>query len=149
MRKDMAKVLTERPRVGGAVSNKKSFAAANTPRTKRHFKGVKDDLSPKRESMRKRHRYRFGGKEFSDHIQPLRRYLESQAGRPWDKVWSDVCKRLKGNGLQAQHVKDHVKSYVGGIPHSGQTYFRNEEWFRPDTPVYVDKHGILRKGPKQ
>lgn len=141
MRRDMNKVLTERKRAGVKDIGRKPFDKANTPREKSYYKDVELDDRPEKESMTKRHMYY--RKSLTDHIQPLVRYLVSQVGRKWDDVWSDICKVMKGNGLQAQHVKDHVKDYVGGVSHSGKTYY----WRDAESHlVYVDENGVLRKG---
>lgn len=152
MRRDMNKVLITRPRHGGKGGRDHVFDQKNRCRERRYFKGVEVDTSPKWESMRKRHICGGDPKNFSDHLAPLQRYLAAQAGRPWDEVWSDICKVLKGSGLQAQHVKQHVKLEVGGIPHSGETYFPADAWHKPRSGyrqyyVYVDEEGILREAP--
>lgn len=155
MRKDMNKVLTESPRAGGKGPKKRRFDKKSRPR--RCYSEVEADDEPlqeeelalPRESMKKRHKVDGYEKSLTDHIQPLRRFLISQAGRPWNDVWSDICQVLKGNGLQANHVKDHVKDFVGGIPHSGKTQFRPRDWHRTDSwaGLYVDEEGILRHQP--
>ena len=153
MRHDMSKVLTERPRVGKHSSGRGGYEKATSVRRSEHryFKDAKDESAPKRESMRKPHKHRWNGKELTDNIRPLERYLRSQVGRHWNDVWSDVCQVLRGNGLQAAHVKQHVKWLVGGIPHAGESYFRADEWYNPNSwqPVYVDDRGILRKSKKR
>lgn len=148
----MHKVLTTRPRFGGNTTRmRKTFDRKNTPKERCFVPGRKDvidDYSPKRESMRRRHRTDGDSKEFSDHIEPLHRYLRKQVGRPWDDVWSEICQTLKGTGLAAQHVKQHVKWAVDGIPHSGETYFRPEDWHCPrGGVVYVDAEGIVQINP--
>jgi hypothetical protein len=149
MRDDMNKVVIERTRYGGKGGSRKTYDKASLPREKRSFKGVDVDLRPKHESMRKKHRVNGDSKEFSDLLGPLEGYLFSKVGEPWNDVWSDICSVLKGNSLQAAHIKGHVKQMVGGIPHSGETYFRAEDWFAPGNRygrcVYVDEDGILRK----
>jgi hypothetical protein len=149
MRYDMNKVVIERPRYGGKGGSRKTYDKASLPREKRSFKGVDVDLRPKHESMRKKHRVNGDAKEFSDLLGPLEGYLFSKVGEPWNDVWSDICSVLKGNSLQAAHIKGHVKQMVGGIPHSGECYFRAEDWFSPGSRygrcVYVDEDGILRK----
>lgn len=149
MRDDMNKVVIERPRYGGNGGSRKTYEKASLPREKRVFKGVDVDLRPKRESMRKKHRVNGDAKEFSDLLGPLEGYLRSKVGERWDDVWSDICKVLKGNSLQAAHIKGHVKQMVGGIPHSGETYFPPDGHGKPGTRygscVYVDNEGILRK----
>ena len=151
MRDDMHKVVTERRRANGFTAGNK-FEQMNRVRDRRSYRGVEEDFSPKQVSMRRPHIINYGGKEFSDLINPLCRYLQSQNGRPWNDVWSDICKVLKGNGLQANHIKDHVRWYVEGIPHSGMTSFHPDDWYRPSrllgVGVYVDEHGILRRHQK-
>ena len=149
MRYDMNKVVTERTRYGGKGGSRRTYEKASLPREKRSFKGVDVDLRPKQESMRKKHRVNGDSKEFSDLLGPLEGYLFSKVGEPWNDVWSDICKVLKGNSLQADHIKGHVKQMVGGIPHSGETSFRDEDWFSPGSrygqSVYVNEDGILCK----
>jgi hypothetical protein len=149
MRDDMNKVVIERPRSGGKGGPRKTYERASKPREKRVFKGVDVDLRPKFESMRKKHVVNGYEKRFSDLLGPLEGYLFSKVGEPWNDVWSDICKVLKGNSLQAAHIKDHVKQMVGGIPHSGETSFRAEDWFSPGSCygrcVYVNEAGILCK----
>jgi len=42
----------------------------------------------------------------------LRRFLESQAGRPWNKVYSEISEHLKPTSTVQQHVRDHVEDFV-------------------------------------
>jgi hypothetical protein len=142
----MNKVVIERTRYGGKGGSRKTYEKASLPREKRSFKGVDVDLRPKRESMRKKHRVNGDAKEFSDLLGPLRGYLLSKVGEPWDDVWSDICSVLKGNSLQAAHIKGHVKQMVGGIPHSGESYFDGRWHEQGYDPVYVDEDGIVQKG---
>ena len=147
MRKDMHKVTTESTRAGGKYNPDKRGKTLD----KRSKPRIKDDedQSLKQESMRKRHDVAGDTKNFTDNLGPLMRYLESQVGRQWDDVWSDVCQVLRGNGLQANHIKEHVKQAAGGIPHSGMTSFSNEDWFSDSRwymgAVYVNEEGILCK----
>ena len=148
MRSDMHKVVTERSRMYG--HNRSSYYKAIKVKERRYYRGILEDYRPKRESIRTPYRKGHCNKEFSDLIGPLERYLRAQNGRHWDDVWSDICKVLRGNGLQAAHIKGHVKDLVDGIPHSGRTYFPAENWFTPHffgskgTRIYVDQHKILR-----
>lgn len=81
--------------------------------------------------------------EFSDRLAPIERFLQSNRGRPWDKVYSELCKRfdrrtLKGYHLLSAHVDLHM---VGGHKES-------KRWTAayPGTGygAWVDRHGILR-----
>lgn len=145
MRKDMNKVLTERGRVGGNDGQKhdRTYKHKLRVREKQYYKNIELDERPTKESMRRRHVRGGSTKEPAYHAKPLKRYLLSQVGRKWDDVWSEICQATKGYTLQAQYAKN----YVGGIPHSGQTYFTPEDWWNPRRSlVYVDEDGILRKG---
>jgi hypothetical protein len=96
MRKDMWKVIVERPRGGGEVS-------------KGRYRNVPiEDLSAF-EGMRRPHRER---KALNENLSPLRRYLRSQVGRPWDKVYADICANLRPESTVQQHVRDHVTDFV-------------------------------------
>lgn len=157
MKRFFSKELIERPRVGHEKKYKDTRRGTRSslegflrPRQKFLAGELEDyeDYGPRKVGMLGSHRgARMGTKQFNDLISPLRRWLVRQVGRPWDDVWSEICQTLKGNGLQANHVKDHVRFEVGGIPHSGRTYFKPEDWFTDQRRlVYVDARGILRKG---
>src|SRR5439155_17170159 len=47
-----------------------------------------------------------------EHLGPLRRYLLAQVGRPWDKVFSEICERVNRNSAVQDHIRDHVADYV-------------------------------------
>ncbi|MGP1385658.1 MAG: hypothetical protein ACTS2F_18990 [Thainema sp.] len=51
-------------------------------------------------------------KYFSDHLAPLRRYLRSQVGQPWNDVYSKLCQQLDTSTLSGQHILSHVWHYV-------------------------------------
>jgi hypothetical protein len=102
MRADMAKVIVERPRFGSRCRG-----AAKGYR-KRSRPGRWDNL-PAREGIKRRSG---GTKVLNEHLGPLRRYLLAQAGRPWDKVFSEICARVNRNSAVQDHVRDHVTDYV-------------------------------------
>ena len=152
MRRDMNKVLIERTRRGGRGKQRKVYekACRSQKRYRDEAYGIAVDDAPQKVSMRRPHVINGNYKEFSDLLSPLVRFLRANAGRPWNDVWSEICKVMKGNGLQADHVKGHVKQYVGGIPHSGIRYYGYmvDVWApNSSDPVYVDSNGILRKNP--
>lgn len=113
MRQDMARVIVERPRVGGGY-------------TKGQNKNCRDleDL-PTRESMRRRHKER---KELNENLAPLRRYLERNVGRPWNKVFSEICEHIRVTSAVQKHVRDHVQWEVETntfLGDDGRVYDRN------------------------
>ena len=75
MRPDMHRVLVTRPRLGGQVRRK---------RRKHRFKDM-----PSHVGMKRTHAFaKADMKMLNEHLQPLRRYLHAQVGRPWDKVFA-------------------------------------------------------------
>src|SRR5437762_147683 len=103
MREDMAKVLVERPRLRGCALNKpKSYW--------RELYGIATEDQPKRESIKRR--WWGGQKYFNEHLGPLRRFLDSRLGRPWNDVFSEICERINRNSVVQNHIRTHVEQYV-------------------------------------
>jgi hypothetical protein len=106
MRADMGKVLVERPRLGRWNGDsrpgkgygkllRRHFAAGNSP--------------PSREGMKRRHT---NTKSFNEHLGPLRRFLDANVGRPWDKVYSEICKHVDRGNVVQNHILTHLFQYV-------------------------------------
>jgi hypothetical protein len=102
MRKDMSRVTVERPRLGGGRGRKGRV-------------GAPDDL-PKQEGMRRRHVLSGDCKMLNENLSPLRRYLERQVGRPWNKVYSEMSRHLRADSTVQQHVRDHISDFVAVRP---------------------------------
>jgi hypothetical protein len=117
MRPDMAKVIVERPRYG-------SWMRGASKGYRRALQRMGEDGLPHREGIKRR--YRGGTKSLNEHLGPLRRYLDAQVGRPWDKVFSEICAHIDRASAVQDHVRDHVAQYVvthvvliDGVPCSG------------------------------
>jgi len=93
----MHKVVVERPRGGQAW-------ARQFPRPRRNF----DDL-PAHEGIRRPHVHR---KWLTDLLGPLRRWLHSQVGRPWNDVYSEACAVIKPDSIIRAHIKTHLLEFV-------------------------------------
>jgi hypothetical protein len=132
MRKDMAKVIVERPRI-------RPF---NTRKGRRQAL----EHMPVREGMRRAAAARGERKELNENLAPLRRYLERQVGRPWDKVYSEIAEHLRADNAVQQHVRDHLKDFVAVKPrriNAGWRTIGRSLWYQP---LYVDPvTGILRR----
>lgn len=106
MREDMSKVVIERPRWGHSLPSKKTGQ-----RLRRYDPGHEYEDSPKRLSGRAK--YPKGAtKEFSDFLTPLERFLQSSLGKPWDKVYSELCQHLDKRKTTGRHVFQHLELYV-------------------------------------
>lgn len=103
MRADMAKVIVERPRLGARMRGAgKGYA--------RSLQRIALEDRPYREGIKAHSR---GGTKFlNEHLGPLRRYLDAQVGRPWNKVFAEICAHINRNSVVQDHVRDHVEDYV-------------------------------------
>ena len=98
MRKDMSKVIVERPRLGGGLTRK--------------GRALDTDLLPQKQGMRKPHVKGWNNKELNENLAPLRRFLVSKIGQHWDNVYSEICENLRATNTVQQHVRDHIADFV-------------------------------------
>ena len=108
MRKDMYKVIVERPRRGGRYSSERR--PSSDP-----------EDQPQHESLKFRHHSR---KWLNENLNPLRRYLGRQVGRRWDEVYSELCANIDRRNTVQQHIHQHLEDFVAlkvqaidGVPH--------------------------------
>jgi hypothetical protein len=144
MRGDMSKVIVERPRWGGSRERRRG-------RVKMRERGNPED-APVRESIGKGRRT----KGFNENLAPLKRYLLSQVGRPWDRVYAEICANLRLSSTVQRHVLQHLRDMVvlgvvmdGRTPRSAMS--GREIWAAANAwrwIVYVcPKTGLLRRTP--
>lgn len=103
MRADMAKVIVERPRLGGGLRRPKGIRK----RERLAFAGMVSNYEGIRRPWRGGYR-----KMLNEHLGPLRRYLQSQVGRPWNKVHSEISQHLRLDSAVQSHVLDHLDDFV-------------------------------------
>jgi len=140
MRNDMYKVIVERPRAW-----KGGYRSAVQRR---------DDLDgPVHLGMRAG----YAGRILNENLAPLRRYLRSQVGRPWNKVYSEISAGIDRRNTVQQHIHEHIDGFIAidvGIrdgqlvdlrfPERYGTRFRG---LRQE--LYVDPHsGLIRVNEK-
>jgi hypothetical protein len=140
MRRDMPKVIVERARSGaGKLRNRKP---------------VRDDdeLLPSKIGVKRDARERGGYKMLNENLNPLKRYLNSQVGRPWNKVWSEICANLKPTNTVQQHVRDHIPDFVAinTLLKDGEIWVQHRWAAGPlkdsHVKLFVDpKSGLLRR----
>jgi hypothetical protein len=92
MRADMFKVIVERPRRGHHSAGK--------------LKVPRDDRT-KMPNGRGR-----GTKGLNENLKPLERFLRGNAGRPWSKVYAEICQGLSVRSAVQKHVRDHLSGLV-------------------------------------
>ena len=131
MRADMSRVIVERPRRGGIDRRGRALPS--------------DDL-PQHEGMRRPHHLAGDWKGLNENLAPLRRYLECQVGRPWDKIYSEIATHLRVDNTVQQHVRDHLRDFVAVKPRRHNGLYANPFSGLWRQPLYVDeKDGILKR----
>jgi hypothetical protein len=123
MRADMGKVLVERPRPGSREGSRPQ---------KGYRKRLRKEFESGDPPARERMTHRSGGTRFfNEHLAPLRRFLNSNVGRPWDKVYSEICKHVDRGNVVQKHILTHLSDYVvtnviliDGQPCRGEAYAR-------------------------
>jgi hypothetical protein len=143
----MAQVIVERPRRGSRYKGRlKGY--------NRRQRRCRLDEAPRRESMMA---LRGGSRDLNEHLGPLRRYLASQVGRPWNKVYSEICRHIRLDSAVQSHVRDHVDQYVethvvliDGRPcHGSPPWIGRPIGFLRISLFYVcPRTGLLRKAPR-
>jgi hypothetical protein len=97
-----------------------------------------EDL-PTHEGLRRAQSLRGDRKQLNENLAPLRRYLESQVGRPWNKVYAEIATRLRVDNTVQQHVRDHLRDFVAITPrrqiHDWRACMRGGLWWQP---LYVN-----------
>lgn len=95
MRKDLYKVIVERPRAWKSGDERAA-----------RLRGDHD--GPAQLGMRAGYAYR----ALNENLAPLRRYLLSQVGRPWDKVFSEICMGIDRRNTVQQHIHQHIEDFI-------------------------------------
>ncbi len=150
MRTDMYKVIVERPRLirgnslgGGREGGFRQFMSS--------------EERPSKLGMRAGHRNR---KWLNENLAPLKRFLMSQVGRPWNKVHAELLAGIDQRNTVQQHILAHVDNYVltevratprangRGVVFEHLGRWRSHGWIPVSdswAPLFVDpRTGILR-----
>lgn len=163
MRKDMPKCLVEDGRLSGGEFGRKL--------KRRHRRKLNKNLgedSPKREPMSGGRAYGWEAKTLNETLKPLVRFLRSNEGRPWDKVYSEIRERLDVKNPVQLHIMEHLWQFVdrdvrvsdqgvpvyprrwhgqsGGFTVNGKPGWSEMLRSTGNWPnFYIDDHGILRQ----
>ncbi len=131
----------ELPRTGRSVAGKK-------PGRTRAL--VDDDGEPLRARQPVKRPLKTKG--LNENLNPLKRYLAANVGRPWNKIYSEIAEHLKPSSTVQQHVRDHLGDFVAVKTrmHNGvvMAVTRDRLASLADThaPYYVHpRTGLLRK----
>lgn len=108
MRADMAKVLVERPRVRSRFVH---GLAGKGYKTRVRQAMESDDGSPVHEPTMRMYNHN-PDKHFNEHLGPLRRFISANVGRPWAKVYSEICRHVDRGNVVQKHILTHLFEYV-------------------------------------
>ena len=124
MRVDMQKIIVERPRWGSASTNYKSGKRLHSGEVGAALiEGEDYDGGPERASSARRNKW------LNENLAPRQRYLHSQIGRPWDKVFSEIRQTLDTRSALGLHVMQHLYQFIAvdtvmidGVVHQKRWY---------------------------
>lgn len=137
MREDMYKVIVERPR-------RRKDGNSNAKRLRDAWDG------PTRLGTRAGYGYR----TLNENLAPLRRYLHAQVGRPWNRVFSEICSGIDRRNTVQQHIHQHIRDFIAlnVEVRDGQLVDLAERWkfLRTDAGIpqelYADpRTGLIRR----
>jgi hypothetical protein len=132
MREDMFKVIVERPR----LVNSNGYS-----RDGRKYRSSED--TPAHLGMKCGYNRR---KWLNENLAPLRRYLEKQVNRPWDKVYSEIRATIDPRSAVKRHILQHIDDFVAvdthwvETPEGGKVVIRGERWPRKD--IFLEGSGL-------
>ena len=146
MREDMFKVIVEHPRHASRF--------ADSPKLKRQTHPDCKQIGLKRHARESAHYW----KSLSENLAPLERYLHKQRGRPWNKVFSEICEHLDTGSTVKMHIREHIEDFIVVKVHieaNGKWFGQTSDW-RSYAPLeswwqklYVDPNdGIIKETEK-
>lgn len=101
MRSDIHKVIFERAKANRTWASK-------TPRAKQVV--LEEDGEQRNEQSNRTRLKR--QKMRNSHFNPLQRFLVRNAGRPWNKVYAEVCAATDARYLLGAEIREHVQCFV-------------------------------------
>ncbi|WP_338847555.1 hypothetical protein V8J88_02390 [Massilia sp. W12] len=99
MRKDMFKVILERPRVGQSKDFKFEGRLFRNDEDAGNFLGMKAG-------------YKWGCKVPNENLAPLERFLMSRRGQHWDRVYAEIRAQINAGASVQRHVLQHLDDLV-------------------------------------
>lgn len=139
MRYDMHKVVIERARSGARESYRNIRSR------------TKSEDWPDKQGMRRPYA---DTKEFSDLLGPLKGFLISRVGRPWNGVYSEIRERISPRSTVQIHILGHIDHMVATrlIERDGKFIVQGPYWTHEMFPgdLYVNpRTGVLCRAPQR
>lgn len=98
--------------------------------------------------------HRNHNKDFNEHLNPLWGIVRKNVGRPWDKIYSEICEVFDKRSVINQHILDHLDGFVERrFLIKNDELFLTRHYYRKMVPLkgssveyYVDpRDGILKR----
>jgi hypothetical protein len=142
MRADMAKLLVERPRLGGGVKFQRN--------ADRKWQRLPLDERPRAEAIKERWRQsKVQLKHLNENLAPLCRFLRSRLGRPWDDVYSEICERINRDSAVQLHIWQHLMHFVETDPRKIQRILQRRRYWRNQFYVDPSSGRLIEVGPRE
>ena len=150
MRKDMKKVLVTTIRGGGGNRNHKNMRYRRERLVLDEYEDedgniyldLADSVLHTTKTGIKNNSY--DRKHFGENLNPLARFIRSNVGRPWNKVYSEICEYCKPNGAVSGHIFDHLWDLV--IPAHNVFFKDKEPWYNSDFGPSPVSNSVYRRG---
>jgi hypothetical protein len=148
MRKDLNKVLCERPR----HNHEDKFHNYRHHKKFKNLNGEELENLPAREGMKVRYKHGGWDKNFNEHLSPLKGIIRKSVGKKWDKVFSELCQVFDRRSVINQHIVQHLRDFIAIETFlDGTDIWVKERW--RNTPIadgwyefFVDpRTGIVRR----
>lgn len=146
MRPDMKEVLKTRGRKGGGRNN-----------TVRHYRRARvqeDDVGTRIPMRPTDDAYENKCHRKGWYPAPIRRYLHSRVGHPWDETFAECCAtfprntKARSGGFPDWWVELNPQ-YIDGVPYLPvEKQWRDQPQMLSNGDLYVDPQGILREAPR-
>jgi hypothetical protein len=131
MREDMAKLLVERPRYGRGMKFQRNAM--------RMWQRVAEEERPGFESIKARwDQSKVARKGLNENLAPLRRFLRSRLGRPWEDVYGEICERINRDSAVQLHIWQHLMWEVVTDPVKLERIRTERRYARWRDQFYVD-----------
>jgi hypothetical protein len=136
-RKDLSRTVIEGGRTRGNKDRRRASHGVARARAREWLDGVRADNASADASAPRRPPRVY--KQFDDKLGPAMRWLDAQVGRPWSKVFGELCARFDTRTVAGRHiVHDHM---LGAVALDGSHEVRNGQ----QLDYVVDRRGILRR----
>lgn len=98
MRDDMDKVIVERPRHEDRWGGPKGRRANRSHEDLPAFEGIG--------------KLKGNTKSLNENLAPLRRFIQKQVNRPWNKVFSEISALIKPGNTVQEHILGHIDDFI-------------------------------------